>query len=64
MKACFRIFCQIYPALGANPLSYFLIGVFFENQAKIGVLRALEWLSGMSGAKIMETKTKIGENLG
>jgi len=45
------LFGQLYLALGSNPMSYFLAQVFFANQAEIRVFRALEWLSGISGAK-------------
>ena len=35
---------------------------FFGNKAKIRVFRALEWLSSISVAEIMDKTPKIGEN--
>jgi len=53
---------QFYLALGPNPISHIFGSSFFGNEVVIRVFRVLEWLSSISGAKIMGQKTKIGKN--
>ena len=57
-----RFFGLLYVALDANPMSQFFRSSFFRNYAIIRVFRALDWLSRISGAKIMPQKPKSGQN--
>ena len=53
----------LYLALVANPLRHFLVQVGLETRPKSAFYRAFSWLSSIFGAKIMDKKTKIGENV-
>jgi len=57
-----HFFSHLYLALGPNPLTHSFGSSFVGNLAKIHVFRALEWLSSISVAKIMDKKRKIVEN--
>jgi len=58
----FAFLGQLYLALGANPLSHLFGSSFLGNQVIIRVFRALDWLSSISGVKIMAKKIEIGKN--
>jgi len=57
---CF--FGHLYQTLRAIPMIHFFGSSFFWKLGCDLHLRALEWLSSISGAKIMGQKTKIGKN--
>jgi len=61
MESCFRIFGQVYLVLGANTTSYFWLN-FLGNSAKIRIFRVLEWLSSISGAKIVAQNLILNQN--
>jgi len=61
--ACFRDFLAKFTWPWApRPWGIFLDQVCFGNSASIRVFWALDWLSSISGAKIMAQNTKIGKN--
>jgi len=59
-RGAFALFCL---ALGAVPMNHFWTQCLVENQVKIHVYRAFDWLSSISGAKIMDLIPKIDQNL-
>jgi len=57
----FVFFWPLLPDPGPQPIDPFFWLKFF-SETKQKVFRALEWLSSISVANIMDKKTKIGKN--
>ena len=53
------VFGLLYPTLGAKPMSQIFRSSLFGNYTIIRVFRALDWLSSISGTKIMDQIPKI-----
>jgi len=58
----FSFFGLVYAALDANAMSQLFRTSCFWNYAIIRVFRAFDWLSSISGSKIMLQKPKNDQN--
>jgi len=59
MEECFRLFEQIYLALGPNPRGNIFGWSFCGTLATICVFRVLDWLSSTSGDKKYGSKIQF-----